>query len=81
MESPQSFEHIWGLRVIADPRAIWTSARWEVKPWPRRKRRRSWQVVRIVERKPTAFITAPGVMICHPDIYDKVKALYAKHPA
>jgi len=57
------------VRIVSSPLAM-TYRQWhEVRPWPIRKRRRGYRVVRCEESKPGAYQLGDGTMVLHPTLY------------
>lgn len=56
-----------GLDIVAHPLALDVRDEWRVEPWPRRKRRRGWRVVKHRTERPGAYRIG-NTIYAHPEI-------------
>lgn len=64
--------NMFGLIIVPHKMAVEFSYEFVVEPWPIRKRRRNWRVVKRSIYKPAAWKVG-NVIYAHPDIFEMIK--------
>lgn len=63
-----------GMQIQPSVNAVTVKVWHTVERMPIRKRRRNWRVVRHSTSTPAMYVLHGKIVVCHPSIYDKIKA-------
>ena len=62
-----------GIQIRESLYAIEVRHEFRVEPWPARKRRRGWRVVKHTAERPCAYMIGDHTVVAHPSIVAKLK--------
>ena len=62
-----------GIRIQESIHAVSVKHTFRVEPWPMRKRRKGWRVVKYTTQTPSAYMIGGHTVVAHPSIVAKLK--------